>query len=183
MRALTPSACLAAILLLAGCSSVTYISDWDTSQSFASYQSYAWFEPAAAARRGAPPSAPNALIAGRIERAVTAELDHRGLHAAPAGEADFLVTFHTAARPRTSVHHVGHGWGYPYGYGYGWGFGGGSSYVRHWVEGTLVVDVLDGRRRRLVWRGVAEGAFRTPNPTDAEVAKVVSKVLSSFPPA
>lgn len=183
MRALTRFASLVPVLLLAGCSSVQIVSDWDTTQSFSSYQTYAWFEPPASARRGAPPQAPNALISSRIERAVTAELDFRGLQAASAGEADFLVTFHTVARPRTSVHHGGYGWGHPYRYGYGWGWGGGSSYVRHWVEGTLVVDVLDGRRRRLVWRGIAEGAFTKPNPSDAEVAKVVSRILSSFPPA
>jgi hypothetical protein len=54
--------------------------------------------------------------------------------------------------------------------------------VRTSVEGTVVVDVLDGSHRRLVWRGIAEGVFTKPDPSDERVAEVVARLMESFPP-
>jgi hypothetical protein len=45
----------------------------------------------------------------------------------------------------------------------------------------VVVDVLDAGRRQLIWRGIAEGALRRPNPTDEDIAKVVNRLMASFP--
>jgi len=52
-----------------------------------------------------------------------------------------------------------------------------------YTEGTIVVDVLDTKTRTLVWRGIAENAFRKPNPDDEKVAKIIEKVMTDFPPA
>jgi hypothetical protein len=47
----------------------------------------------------------------------------------------------------------------------------------------LVVDVSDTTERRLVWRGVSEGCFNGPTPSDEKVAKVVTKLMKRFPPS
>ncbi len=176
----------ATFLLLSACSSVSYVSDWDTQKDFSGYQTFAWYELAATPDRGAPPAAPNAIVADRIRRSVQGELGGKGLTAEAAAEADLLVTYHIAIRQGMRVYNSG--WGHPYrgcwgwgGYGYGWGGGYGSA--RLVTEGTLIVDVLDGKTRRLVWRGIAEGAFKKPNPSDDQVAKIVTRVLTDFPPA
>lgn len=128
------------------------------------------------------PAIPNAIVADRIRRSVTGTLADKGLQPEAAGEADLLVTYHIALRQGMRVYNSG--WGYPYygccGWGYGWG--GGYSSARMYLEGTLLVDVLDGKQRRLVWRGIADGAFKGPNPSDEQVAKVVARVMRSFPP-
>ncbi len=142
------------VLLLNGCSSVSYVTDWDTQNDFSQYQTYAWYELAATPDRGAPPTAPNAIVAGRIRRSVQAELGSKGLTPEAAGEADLLVTYHIAIQQGMQVYHSG--WGGPYrgcwGYG-GYGWGGGYSSARVVTRGTLIVDILDGKSRRLVWRG------------------------------
>ncbi len=83
------------------------------------------------------------------------------------------------------------GWSMPMGYRGGWGWGGwgwgggwsgGRSSMETYTEGTIVVDVLDTKTRTLVWRGIAENAFRKPNPDDEKVAKVIGKVMLNFPP-
>lgn len=50
------------------------------------------------------------------------------------------------------------------------------------VVGGVPVDVLDTKTRTLVWRGIAENAFRKPNPDDEKVAKTIAKVMQDFPP-
>ncbi len=94
------------------------------------------------------------------------------------------MTYHIAIQQGMQVYHSG--WGGPYrgcwGYG-GYGWGGGYSSARVVTRGTLIVDILDGKSRRLVWRGISEGAFKKSNPSDAQVAKIVTRVLTDFPPA
>jgi hypothetical protein len=56
--------------------------------------------------------------------------------------------------------YYGRGWGYPY-YGYGWGYPyyyGGWGYVyaadrEHYKEGTIIIDLIDARTHKVVWRG------------------------------
>jgi outer membrane receptor protein involved in Fe transport len=172
----------AALVLLGGCSSVSYLVDWDTQQSFSSSGTYAWYELAATPDRDTPPAAPNAIVASRIRRSVEHELAAKGMSPKPAGEADLLVTYHIALSQGMRIYSGG--WGYPYrgcwAFGYGWGGGYGS--VQIVTEGTLIVDILDGSTRKLVWRGIADGAFTRPNPSDEKVAKVVARLLQTFPP-
>lgn len=108
---------------------------------------------------------------------MTDELALRGLASAKPGKADLLVTYHIALQRNMQVYSGG--WGHPY---RGcWGWGGSYSSARMVTRGTLIVDVLDGRKRSLVWRGIAEGAFSKPNPSESDVAKVVSRLLVDFP--
>ena len=78
-------------------------------------------------------------------------------------------------------------WGYAcsyrIGYGYGWLPLYGSPGRQ--MAGTLVVDVLDGKTRELLWRGTAEGALidtrRSDQPQEA-IDKIVREVLKEYPP-
>jgi len=174
---------LAAMLVLIGsCSTVSYVTDWDTQRDFAPYRSFAWFELPPHPKDGQPSAPGNQLIVDRIRRSVVSELAAKGLESKETGQADLLVSYFVVLQPRMVMYHSG--WGYPYPY-YGWGGGwaGGASYARSYTEGTLVVDVLDASGRKLVWRGIAQGAFTRPNPSDEHVAKVVSRLLRDFPPA
>ena len=173
-----------ALMLVGSCSTVSYVTDWDTQHDFSGYTSFAWFELPPHPRGGQPAAPGNQLIANRIRRSVTSELSAKGLSSQPTGEADLLVSYFVVLQPRMVMYHTGWGYPYPYrGWGWGYGWGGGASYGRTYTEGTLVVDVLDASGRALVWRGMAQGAFTRPNPSDEHVAKVVSRLLQGFPPA
>ncbi len=169
-------------VLLGSCSSVSYVTDWDTHHDFSRSKTFAWYELPERPDRGTPSPAPNAFVASRIRSAVTGELGLKGLEPAEPGKADLLVTYHIALQQSMQVYSSG--WGYPYrgcwGWGGGWG-GGGYSSARMVTRGTLIVDVLDGKKRSLVWRGIAEGAFSKPNPSESDVAKIVSRLLAEFP--
>jgi hypothetical protein len=166
------------VILLGSCSSVGYITDWDTHHNFSSDQTFAWYELPERPNHDRPSPAPNAFVAARIRKAVEGELGLKGLQPVEPGTADLLVTYHITLQRNMQIYSSG--WGYPYRGCWGWG-GGGYSSARMVTRGTLIIDVLDGSRRGLVWRGIAEGAFTKPNPSEADVAKIVARLLADFP--
>lgn len=78
-------------------------------------------------------------------------------------------------------------WGYACSYRMGFGYGWMPLYGapgRH-LDGTLVVDILDGETHELLWRGSAEGALINPRRSDQsqeEIDRIVREVLKSYPP-
>ena len=160
-----------------GCSSMTVRADHDSQHDFSAQASFAIYE-----RQGKEHRRPqmSPLVDSRIVSSMASELKLKGFDSTSPRNADLLVTFYTAVRRRVVVHHAGwYGWGR---WGRGWGWGGGTRWVNSYPEGTLVIDIVDRRDRELVWRGIGQGAFSKPNPSDEKVAKRVAKILSSFPP-
>jgi hypothetical protein len=170
--ALTGLTVLVTIPILA-CSTMTVRADHDSQHEFNTYDSFAIFERQGKERKR-PQMSP--IVDRRIGAAMAAELEAKGFDSTPPRDADFLVTFYTAVRRRVVIHNSGwYGWRR-------WGWHGGTRWVNSYPEGTLVIDVIDRRDRRLVWRGVGEGAFTKSNPSDEKVVKRVAKILSTFPP-
>lgn len=78
-------------------------------------------------------------------------------------------------------------WGYACAYRIGFGYGWFPLYdpPGAYLEGTLVIDVLDRSTRDLIWRGSAEGALLDPRRSDQaqeEIDAVVRRVLERYPP-
>ena len=70
---------------------------------------------------------------------------------------DFRVALHTGQQSKVRVT--------DYGYGYGVGrWGGGGLDVYQYQEGTLILDVVDAKTKKLMWRGTAIGVV---NPSAA----------------
>ena len=164
------------LLISSACSSVRFITDFDTGHDFSSDRSFACFQPAR--RAGETGARPNAIVAGRIHRAILEGLEGLGLKSVSEGKADLLVTYHIALEHGMEIYSSG--WGMPY-YGCCGGWGGGYSSARVLTKGTLILDILDGRKRSLVWRGIAAGAFDRPNPDEEEVRGIVTRLLAAFP--
>jgi hypothetical protein len=162
------------IFPILSCSTMTVRADHDSQFDFGAYTTFALFERQGKERRRPQMSE---IVDRRIAAAMGAELTGKGLTSTSPRDADFLVTFYTAVRRRVVVNHAG--W-----YGHRWHhWGGGTRWVRSYEEGTQVIDIIDRRRRELVWRGVGEGAFTKSNPSNDKVAKRIARVLQTFPPA
>ena len=78
-------------------------------------------------------------------------------------------------------------WGYAcsyrMGFGYGWMPLYGTRGAR--LDGTLVVDILDGETHELLWRGSAEGALidtRRSDQSQEDIDRIVREVLREYPP-
>ncbi len=62
---------------------------------------------------------------------------------------------------------------------------GKATETTEYKEGTLVIDVLDPKTDKLLWRGVSNGKLPkiiSAEGREAGVKKVVEKILARFPP-
>ena len=168
-------------LLLAACSSVYVSTDYDPGTDFAGLKAYAWLPRKAAA--SGDPRLDSTLLHERIRNAVEAQLAERGYKKVASGRADFLVAYHTAVQRKIDVDTIYRG------YGYGpdtWGWGAGhDTVVYEYDQGTLLLDVLDPKAHRLLWRGSAKAVVSeesTPEKRTKLINEAVAKLLEQFPP-
>jgi hypothetical protein len=80
-----------------------------------------------------------------------------------------------------------HPWGYACSYRVGFGYLWLPVYVEPGdrFAGTLVIDILDGQTRELIWRGSAEGAelgYAAGGATQEELDDIANRILREFPP-
>ena len=183
-RALSPRAVGAALCscFLVACGGGTSVtSDYDPSADFSSYQTYSWAERTPAGDDD--PRVYNSVTMRRVRTAVERALGDKGFEKVDSS-GDFMVAWHGALEGRMSYRTInGH-----YGYGWGWygGMGASSTYVNEWDEGTLLVDLIDGRSNELVWRGSATGTVDQGESTPVEAQRMLdeaaSRLLETFPP-
>jgi hypothetical protein len=157
-------------------------SNADASTDFTQYRSFAFVSPLGTDRANY-----ESLVSRALKSAARRELEARGLgydEAAP----DLLVNFsgrldeklRVSPSPSLSV-----GMGY-YGYRHGI-YGTWPLYretdVDQYTQGTLNVDVVDARRRQMVWEGVAVGRVtqRTRDNLEAEINSVIPEIFAKFP--
>lgn len=171
---------LLGIALLAGaCSPVAISLDYDPSGNFVRYASFDWLDNrpgvsddvrAAMARDG--------LFSKWVRQAVAGEMAAKGMKEDPI-DPDLLVIWQFGENDRIDVRRFG----YVYAAHYGdWSGGIGARYYR---QDTLVLDLVDARTMRLVWRGAASGARdekATPEAAEERVREAVGKLLSTYPP-
>lgn len=171
---------LSTLTLLVACSPRIYV-EQDASARFAGYRSYAWLSPPAGPVRD--PILDSQILEARVQRAVDADLKARGyVPAADAAGADFLVTYHTASKQKIDSSGANFSVGivdaFPHGFGT---LVLGGPEVQSREEGTLMLDVIDGKSKRLVWRGWTTGWLSQDNYTDEAVSSAVHNILDKLP--
>jgi hypothetical protein len=151
--------------------------DWDNEVDFSQYKTYAWMD-------GTP--VPNQLMQRRIEAALEAELEGKGLTKA-TGTPDLYVVSHGSLDEEKSIHSSSFGYaGGPGRRGYrGWGRGRGSMTTTARVTeveiGNLVVDLVDAGKDELVWRAVGSGTLKKPEKMEKVIPKAAKKMFKKYP--
>ena len=177
-----------AALLVQGCATGAQVRvDFDPKTDFQALRSYAW-APATAEEQQI--KSRNSLTHERIQSAIDAHLAARGYKKVAEAQADFLVTHTVTVESRTQVNEtrmsVGYGrYGAHGGVGVGYGIPVDTTVYQYKV-GTLVIDVIDARQKRLVWRGSGErtlGEDQSPEKRTEVINATVNEVLNRFPPA
>lgn len=193
------------ILLLSGlsaCSSYDYYTAAINKTNMSGYHTFAWMPPATNSNSKMDGDAADA----KIKDAATASLVTKGLQL-NRKNPDLIVTYTTkvgtGARTNYYSPYYGGGfypgwggfgwggwggWGYgyrPYYYSYGAPFAyyGGLTYAEkeHYKEGTLIIDLVDARTHRIVWRGFGVGeVHHNMQKTIDELPKVVAGVLDQL---
>lgn len=178
------SAIAAACLLAAGCAATPKINvTSDPAANLAAYRTFNFVSPLGTDREGY-----ESLVSTSLKEATTYELTRRGYQLADT--PDFLVNFSGVLNEKLRVRTTP-GVTRPYGYyGYRTGFyepwyGYNDVDVDQYTEGTLNVDIVDAKSKRLVWESVAVGRVdaKTRENVPAAVKKVIPQMLARFPSA
>jgi hypothetical protein len=167
------------LLMLTACSTVTVSTDFDPSAPFNKYRTYTLMQP-----NEEPPLSPSSEIAYRD--ALHSSLGARGLREV-ADNADLHVLRHVSTEEKLFTYQTNN-FGYGYGYGYGpygaWGaFPLGYTNVSEYTEGTLVIDFVDAKTRKLVFRGIGKGTMGDPQTNAQNIREAIQKMMLAFPNA
>ena len=174
MRSLTIGFLLTATL--AGCATLTVSSHIERDVDFGTYVTYDWGPPDNLPV-GDPRLDNNPFLRDYIQGTVEKQMAAKGYELATTGEPDLLIHYHASVTQRFDVQ----GADAPYGYCYG----DCSTRVVEFEQGTLVVDVVDARTNKLVWRGWAQdtmtGVIDNQRRLEQQVTDGVIKLMQTMP--
>jgi len=166
---------LAIVGLTTSCSSVTTSSDYDQTYDFSTLHNYTWAEISGETQ------AADQITLRRVMSSTDQVLAGKGFKKSDSGQADFLVAIQTGKQQQTQYTTTG------YGMGGGWRFGGGMATTTEqtYDEGTLILDIVDAKKKELIWRGSANGVLdpsASAEQKSENVSKTITKILEDFPP-
>ena len=177
-RFLRLAALAIAALAATGCAAALTVSAHkDPTVDFTKYRTYEW-----AVRDALPANDPrlsdNPDFKDRLEGAVERQMAARGFE--KAGSApDLLVHYHASTSNRIDVNRIDSDYGYCY-------EDDCRVRVMEYEAGTVVIDMVDARTNRLVWRGWARGALDDmldPDSMARRLNDAVARMLTLLPPA
>jgi hypothetical protein len=158
-------------LLMGACASTMGVSSHvDRGADFGRYRTYDW-GPADALPTGDPRLDRNPTFKDQLQGEVDRQLRLKGIALASAGQPDLLLHYHAAASERLDVSGLDQNYAY-----------GGE--VRAYDAGTILIDVVDARTQRLIWRGWAQGALTDMLDDDAmtkRLREAVRQMLVQLP--
>ncbi|MFP2902912.1 DUF4136 domain-containing protein [Corallococcus sp. 4LFB] len=170
---------------LASCAGVDVGTNYDPAavQRINAFRTYAWLSQP---QRTTDTRINNDITEARVTQAVDRDLQARGYQKVDASaNPDFLIGWQGAIDTRLAAETVDSYWGYPWDPFWGSYYGPSETYVRQYDVGTLILDVVDAREKRLVWRGTAQtnlGDSPSVQGNGDRINKGVEKMLEKFPP-
>ena len=174
---------LTLLIVVTSCSSVRVATDYDKNADFGTYKTFAFF------KTGIDKAEISDLDKRRILRAIEAEMLSKGF--TKSDNPDILVSLFTKSQQRVDVYnnswgYGGWGWGGwgPWGgLGPGWGWGWNQPNVSTTTEGVLYIDLIDAKKKELVWQGMGTGYLsRNMDEKEERIKEFVSKIMEKYPP-
>ena len=167
------------VVFLVGCSTLKVDVDYDTSYDFKNNTKYTIVHKHRVGE--------NTLTNDRIISALNNELQAKSYAKVTKDQANLVFVFHVNVRDKTDIRTdyqmVGYG-----GYGFGRGFGRGvveTTSAYNYTEGTLIVDALNPKTNKIVWRGIAvdelSNSLTTPDKRTKYINEIIKKLMSNFP--
>lgn len=156
-------ACLTSAIALAQTVSVNY----NKSQNFSQYHTYAWATDNANQIQ-------NSILAQEAKTDIDTAMQGKGLQLVQESQTpDIILTANGGMKQQTSYSAMGMR-----------GFGGGMGTItpEQNVIGTMIVDLYDAKTKSLVWRGIAQNTLsNNGNKNSQMVSKAVVKMFKQWP--
>lgn len=161
----------ALVLLLVSCSTVRVATDYDTKADFNQYKTFAFY------KKGIDKVDISDLDKRRILRAIEAEMLAKGM--TKSENPDVIVNIFAKSIKKVKVYDDYNYFWRPWYYGPNFG-----TRIKQYNEGTLFVDLIDNKKKELVWQGIGSGALVMNNPAkkDARIKEFVGEIMAKYPP-
>ena len=163
------------LFIITSCSSVKVNQDYDKNADFGQYKTYAYH------KSGIDKAEISDLDKKRILRSIDETMLSKGF--TKSETPDVLVNFFTKEREQVNVSLFNVGWGYGWGFGWNPWMWGNNTSVNRYTEGTLTIDIIDAKKKELIWQGQGEGVLtKKTEKKDEKIKEFVSKILEQYPP-
>ena len=163
------------LFFIISCSSVKVNSDYDKKVDFTQFKTFAFY------KKGIDKVEISDLDKKRILHSIDDVMTTKGF--SKSETPDILVNVFTKEREQVDVNQFNSGWGYGWGYGWNPYFWGGNTSVNRYTEGTLYIDLIDAKKKELIWQGEGEGVLtKDTNKKDEAIKEFVTKILEQYPP-
>jgi hypothetical protein len=162
-----------AVVIAGGCATRTSVgAHVDRSLNFARYRTFAW-GPADALPTGDPRLDRDVFFKDRVQGAVERGLAARGLDLTSSGTPDLLIHYHANISERIDVNNADR----PYGY---CSAGECPPETVRYEAGTLVLDFVDPRTNKLVWRGWAQNSVEDMLQNRDRMAETIDRAVAQM---
>ncbi len=164
------------LFVLASCSSVRVNADYDKKVDFNQYKTYAYI------KASIDKVEISDLDKKRILRSIDEAMSAKGF--SKSENPNMLISIFTKESERVNVYN-NNMWGMGFGWGWNnWGMMGmGMNSVYTTPEGTLFIDMFDGKTKEMIWQGEGSGYLtKDTNKKDARIKEFVDKILEQYPP-
>jgi hypothetical protein len=166
-----------AALTVTGCATMNVRTYATRGADFRQYRTYNWAA-ADAFSTGDPRLDNNTFLQDRVRSDVEKQLATRGFEKRETGAPDLLLHYHANVEQQIDLNEIERRYGY-------------TNQNEEWPSladaGTLIIDVVDARTNRLLWRGwaegVVEGVIDNQSFMDDTIDTAVRRILDRFPRA
>ncbi len=176
MRIVTRIFTVMAALVLAGCATMNVSSHIERNVNFADYVTYDWGPPDNLPV-GDPRLDNNPFFSDYLQGAIEKQLAAKGYEHGLGGTPDLLIHYHASVNQKLDVYEVDQRYGYCY--------DNCEAQIVDYEQGTLIVDIVDTKTNKVVWRGWAQdtmnGIIDNQNRLEKQVEEGVTKMMMLLP--
>jgi len=162
--------------LVAGCATMNVSHHIERGLNFAEYVTYDWGPPDNLPV-GDPRLDNNPFFNDYLQGAIEKKLAAKGYERDVAGASDLLVHYHASVNQRVDVYGPDTRYGYCY--------ENCDARVVDFEEGTIVIDLVDRKTSKVVWRGWAQdamdGVIDNQDRLEKQVDEGVTKMMLLLP--
>lgn len=184
---------LPVVLALAGCATTLDIhTDYDCRADFSKLKTFAWVPDMK--QESKDPRIDNAVTDARIRSAVEKVLTTKGYQKVIEGQPDFQVAYQAAIKEKLDAKMTDFPYSTPsmqdivngnFSQDMMWAYGRSQTFLSQYEEGTLILDIVDPKKKKLMWRGTAKATVveeRDPAKKEARLHEGVQQIFVAFPP-
>lgn len=172
------AALLIASLVTASCATTMSVSSHvERGLDFSRYRTFDW-GPADALPTGDPRLDQNPFFKDHVQGEVEKQLAARRIQLSTSGAPDLLIHYHANIRERIDVNRADRANGYC-------SAGDCPPATITYEAGTLVLDIIDARSNKLLWRGWAQNSVEdlldNPDKMAAMIRQAIARMLERLP--